>query len=134
MTDCTISPNPRFTPPQESYTAYPWTNDTLGISAAMIGFYGATFVEESVAGVNVFYPLSQYLVRLLQVYMVSKDTQYRYNAVRQMSVKIQSAEILVIAVTLLMAHCLAVMSGFCGHSVACLILQEFTLREPSSNG
>ena len=111
MADCTISPNPRFPPPQESYTAYPWTNDTLRISAAMIGFYGAIFVEESIAGVNIFHPSSQDLVRLLQVYMVSKDTQYRHKAVRQMSVKIQSAEISVIAVTLLIVYCLAMVLG-----------------------
>src|SRR4051812_24453434 len=107
MADCTISWNPRFPAKDQVYIAFPCTNDTQSIANAFPAFYGAKFVEESIAGAAIFHPPPEDLVRLLQAYMISKDTQYRHSANRLISGWLQSVEISAAILAILLLSCLA---------------------------
>lgn len=105
MADCTISLDPRFSTNGTLYGAYPWTNDTQNIATAFPAFYGAKFIEESIAQGNIFHPSPEDLIRLLQAYMINKDSQYRHSVSRSMSANIRSVEISAPALGILLAYC-----------------------------
>jgi hypothetical protein len=96
--DCAISRSHPEKPVDEDHIAFMWTNNTDKIVTAYADYYQALITEQSIAETKLHHPSGQELVRFLQTYFITKDTQLNHLVRRPLSVKRTTVEIAALAV------------------------------------
>jgi hypothetical protein len=109
--DCTISRSHPEKPVDEDHIAFLWTNDTDKIVTAYADYYQALIVEQSIAETTLHHPDGQELVRFLQTYFVTKDTQLNHWVRRPLSVKRTTVEIAALAVFVFGAYTIILLTA-----------------------
>jgi hypothetical protein len=107
--DCKIH-QPRR-PNDPSYTAHPWINATNELVGAYTAFYEEDMNRKTHTPELIYPPSPLELIRFLQAYMITKDTQLMHSVPRNLRVKRPSVEISAAAVASLSIYFACVILG-----------------------
>ncbi|KAF2786834.1 hypothetical protein K505DRAFT_411744 [Melanomma pulvis-pyrius CBS 109.77] len=97
--DCTITRKAFVQNPDQ--IPWPWTNDTGSIAKGFTTYYMAPFFGDAVKKQPVTLPSSRELLQFYQIYMASVNTLHSNPAPRTLSVKVQTVELSVIFLVVL---------------------------------
>ncbi|KAH7317904.1 hypothetical protein BKA65DRAFT_609523 [Rhexocercosporidium sp. MPI-PUGE-AT-0058] len=86
------------------HIAFPWTLDAASTVSAFKDFHQAGIAEQSFNGEPIYLPSGEEMFRFYQAYMISKDTQYKQNVTRSISVEVPSVQLSVVALALLLLY------------------------------
>jgi hypothetical protein len=97
--DCTITRKALVLNPEQ--VPWPWTNDTGSIAKAFTTYYMAPFFGQAVKKQELVLPSSRDLLQFYQIYMASVNTLQSNVAPRTLSVKVQTVELSVVFLVIL---------------------------------
>jgi hypothetical protein len=80
--------------PDSSHIAYTWTNDTTSILTAYTDYHRANLVQQSISDAPIQPPSGHDLFQFYQVYLITKDIQYRHRVTRSISVRLRTVNYL----------------------------------------